>query len=178
MAGGAPVPSPALPPTTRRRLGCWGIGFITCGSLFLIFAVFIGVALWLARPYAGRLFRTSQEVALCMQQLQAIHGGIERYRRTRGVLPPSLLALHPRFISRRQIFHCPADDGPANRVSYTYRAPAGTASASDSGGAEPLVVCTHHRVDLGGQKAAYLLQLKRDGTIEQVTRPLAPSERP
>jgi hypothetical protein len=184
--GGVTAPGPAATPAggagddlrpgrpTRRPLGCWGIGAITCGSLFLIFAVFCAVVVWLARPHMGQWMGTFQEMAQCTQQLQAISGALGRYRTAHGgKYPPTLAALYPVYISRRSRLHCPADPSPPEKVSYQYTPPP-AAPADDAGSDAVVVTCNHHQITLAGHTSIYLLQLLRNGQVRQRTTVLAP----
>jgi hypothetical protein len=163
------VPTPPTPPPPStppaRRLGCWAIGLITCGSLFLIFAVFLGVLAWVGRPYLRQAVRTGVEMGQCKEQLLSLHGALQRYQTRRDEYPKSLDQLHPTFITRRGVFHCPADDDP-DGVSYEYSPPASSAAPPDE---SPLVTCRHHQIDVAGRKATYLLRLQRDGKVIQET---------
>jgi hypothetical protein len=171
--GGATAPARPAVPVGRRPLGCWGIGAITCGSLFLVFAVFCVVVVWLARPHLGQWMGTFQEMAQCTQQLQAIGGALDRYRTAHASYPPTLTALYPQYISQRSRFHCPADPTPSSQVSYQYHRP--PASGADDAGSEAvLVTCDHHRISLAGRSSIYVLELLRSGQVRQRTTILPP----
>jgi hypothetical protein len=171
--GVAPSPPPAAP-AGRRPLGCWAIGAVTCGSLFLIFAVFSVVVGWLVWPHMGQFGNTIREMGECTQQLQAIGSALGRYRTAHGGrYPASLAALYPQFISRRDRLHCPADPSSPDQVSYQYTPP--PASQSEDPAPDTVVVtCNRHRITLAGHTSIYLLQLRADGQVRQQTKLLAP----
>jgi hypothetical protein len=165
-AGEYPAAAPPSPP--RRRLGCWGLGAITCGSLFLIFAVFLVTVLGLLRPYLADIWESGQLSARCAQNLQAIYGALDRYRAARGVHPARLTDLRPVYLSRAQIFRCPADGSPSGPTSYEYTPPAPARRAAATAAA-PLLTCNHHSLEIAGHKAVNRLELMPDGTIRQET---------
>jgi hypothetical protein len=172
--GGLAASPPPAAPAGRRPLGCWGIGAITCGSLFLLFAVFCVAAVWLVRPHLGQWMGTFQEMAQCTQQLQSIHGALGRYRTAHGGhYPASLAALYPQFITRRAILHCPADPSSPDVVSYQYTPPPPSRS-EDAGSDTVVVTCNHHQVSLAGRTSIYLLELRADGQVRQQTKILPP----
>lgn len=166
-----PPPNEAAPAadgpsrSPRRRLGCWGAGAITCGSLFLIFAVFLGTVFWLVRPYLSQIWATSRQSLRCAQNLTAIHGALDRYRHGSGAYPKRLIDLRPRYLSRVEIFRCPADRG-AGPISYRYTPPA---PAPVNSPPTPIVTCNHHVLVVKGQTAVSTLELMPDGKIRQKT---------
>jgi len=161
-ASSAPAGQRASP---GRRLGCWGLGAVTCGSLFLIFAVFLGTVLWVLRPYLSDIWASGQLSARCVQNLQAIHGALDRYRTSRGAYPARLTDLRPEYLSRDQVLRCPADPRGDAPTSYRYTPPA----SREPSPAIPLVTCDHHQLQIRGHRMVNLLELMPDGTIRQKT---------
>jgi hypothetical protein len=161
----APAPAGRASPP-RRRLGCWGLGAITCGSLFLIFAVFLGTVLWILRPYLADIWTSGQLSARCVQNLQAIHGALDRYRTARGAYPARLTDLLPEYLSRAQVLHCPADSRPSVVTSYRYTPPATTSPGEP---ATPIVTCDHHELVIKGHRAVNAIEMMPDGSIRQKT---------
>lgn len=172
--GDAPTVPPAPP---RRRPGCWGLGAITCGSLLLIFAVFLGTVLWLLRPYLADIWESGQLSARCYQNLYAIHGALDRHRASRGAYPAELTRLRPHYLSRAEVLRCPADTtlGP---TSYTYTPPPPASRDTPPPPVTPIVTCGHHQLVLKGQRAVNVLELMPDGTIRQKTRLYTDTGRP
>jgi hypothetical protein len=168
---GEGTPAPAAPPSSpRRRLGCWGLGAITCGSLFLIFAVFLVTVLWLLRPYLSDIWESGQLSARCAQNLQSIHAALDRYRAARGAYPSRLTDLRPAYLSRPQTLRCPADRNPSGATSYGYTPPTSSGrGAAAAAPATPIVTCDHHSLEIMGQKAVNRLELMPDGKIRQET---------
>jgi hypothetical protein len=143
------------------------VGAITCGSLFLIFAVFLGTVLWLLRPHLSDIWASGQLSAACVRNLHAIHGALDRYRTARGVSPARLTDLLPTYLSRRGTLRCPADRVAAGPTSYRYAPPIpGKRGASVTA---PVVTCDHHQLVIMGQRAVNVLQLMPDGKIKQET---------
>jgi hypothetical protein len=165
--GGVPPAPPTATPA--RRLGCWGIGLITCGSLFLIFAVFFGVVAWFGRPYFRQVMRTGVEMGKCQQQLLAIHGALKRYETRHGEYPQRLAALSPTFIRQRSLLHCPADPSPGDTISYEYSRPESDDARGAVDGEATLLTCQHHQIQVAGRRALYVLRLRRDGTVTRET---------
>lgn len=172
----APGNLPRSPAVSSRRPGCWGLGAISCGSLFLIFAVFFGVVFWVLRPYWPQIVQNTRQTALCAENLRAIHSALGRYRAVGGEYPARLEALHPEYLSRRQVFRCPADTSAGDAPSYGYHPPSSPASSTrrtaSQKAQEPILTCDHHTLKVKGRTMINSLRLYPDGRLRQETRVL------
>jgi hypothetical protein len=96
------------------------------------------VALLAARPYLGQA-RFVLDCGARLGGATGLQGALQRYRTHRGEYPERLLDLHPDFVTKRSIFHCPADTSPPESVSYIYSRPKPDAPKSTI-----VLICDHH----------------------------------